>query len=113
MRQSAPKSKSLALAIGLNLLLPGAGYIYYGKWIIGFLGGALVLAIVASNSTQNAFMVWAMVSAVMALDMLMLHSRNKRKLQEGQSVKCISCAEFIKHDAKKCRFCGEEVGVKP
>ena len=109
MQRSSPKLKSLPLAVGLNLLLPGAGYIYYGKWIVGFLGCALVLAIAASNSAQNAIVVWVMVSALMAIDMFILHGRNKKKAEEFQTAPCRSCAELIKVEARKCRFCGEEV----
>jgi predicted RNA-binding Zn-ribbon protein involved in translation (DUF1610 family) len=28
---------------------------------------------------------------------------------ETEDVKCPSCAETIKRDAKKCRYCGEEM----
>lgn len=33
------KEKSIPLAIGLNLLLPGLGYMYMGKIIVGIEGG--------------------------------------------------------------------------
>jgi len=103
------KAKNLPLAIGLNILLPGLGYIYYGKWIVGLAGGALVIAIAASNPARNALMVWLMMNAIMLIDMLMLHSRMKKKFAAANLIKCPSCAESIMKEAKKCRFCGESL----
>ncbi|OLU35339.1 hypothetical protein [Pseudomonas sp. PA27(2017)] len=106
---AAEKRKNLALAVGLNMLLPGLGYIYYGKWIVGFLGGGLVIAIAASNIAQNTLVVWVAVNVLMAIDMLLLNSRDRRRARDSDSMQCRSCAELIRAEAKKCRFCGEEV----
>jgi len=40
---TAIKDKSLPFAIGLNLLLPGAGYMYMGRVILGI--GALLVVL--------------------------------------------------------------------
>lgn len=105
----ATKAKNLPLAIGLNILLPGLGYIYYGKWIVGLAGGALVIAIAASNPARSALMVWLMMNAIMLIDMMLLHSRMKKKFAAANLIKCPSCAESIMEEAKKCRFCGESL----
>lgn len=32
----------------------------------------------------------------------------RRSLDQGLEKKCPSCAELVKYEAKKCRFCGNE-----
>lgn len=39
------KKKSGWLAAGLNLVLPGAGYIYCGRWILGIIVFLLIIGI--------------------------------------------------------------------
>ena len=43
------KAKNLPLAIGLNIVLPGLGYMYMGRPIIGLLGCLLVVGIYATS----------------------------------------------------------------
>lgn len=69
------KSKSLAAAIGLNLLLPGIGYLYMGRWIAGVFGGALVVAICMRSTSEHLFIVWMVTNLIMAIDMCLLNSR--------------------------------------
>lgn len=38
-----------------------------------------------------------------------LTARGIAVIFESEDIKCASCAETIKRDAKKCRFCGEDV----
>lgn len=71
------KTKSLAAAIGLNILLPGAGYFYMGRWLAGILGGALIIAISMRSSPENVFMAWAISNLVMIIDMCLLHSKRQ------------------------------------
>ena len=103
------KSKSLPLAIGLNLLLPGVGYVYMGRWILGIAACALILAIFKSNAAQNALLVWLAMNALMAVDMVMLDNKNKKKIKDRETVKCGSCAELILAEAKICRYCQADV----
>lgn len=37
----------------------------------------------------------------------------KRKMASGKMVKCPSCAELIRADAMKCRYCGTPISQKP
>ena len=39
------KEKSIPLAIGLNLVLPGLGYVYFGRYVTGIIALIIVLAI--------------------------------------------------------------------
>jgi hypothetical protein len=101
------KTKSLALAIGLNFLLPGAGYLYYGKWFVGLLGCALIIAMYSFNSGIGILIAWIVMNAVMLLDMFILHGKSKRKAEQALMTFCNSCAEAIRKEAKKCKHCGE------
>ena len=55
---SAIKEKSIPLAIGLNFLLPGIGYMYMGKVIIGIAALLLVLAIFTTTSIDTLVITW-------------------------------------------------------
>lgn len=102
-------AKSLPLGIGLNILLPGLGYIYMGKWFLGLVAGALILAIIFSAPAQNAVITWAIMNAIMLIDMFILHGKNKRKNQSENMMQCSFCAELIQKQAKICKHCKEAV----
>lgn len=68
-------SRSVAAAIGMNLLFPGLGYMYMGRWIIGVLGGALVVAILIGSRPEHLLIVWMVMNLIMIIDMYLLGSR--------------------------------------
>lgn len=72
-----PKEKSLPLAIGLNLVLPGAGYMYMGRVIVGI--GAMVFVSLILVTTGLFFIVptWLGLNLIMAIDMWMCLTRIK------------------------------------
>lgn len=99
------KEKSLPLGIGLNLVLPGLGYVYMGRWFLGLIAGALILAIIFSASAPNALIVWLVMNLIMLIDMIVLHGKRKKQLQ----IECYFCAELINRNAKICKHCKEAV----
>ncbi|MCG8428981.1 MAG: hypothetical protein MI754_16620 [Chromatiales bacterium] len=99
------KKKSLPLAIGLNFLLPGLGYLYMGKWFAGIVGGLLVLMILLTSGLLFFTMTWLVLNIVMGIDMLILSKKNERQYVEATMMPCPACAEMIKREAKLCRFC--------
>lgn len=103
------KEKNLAFAIGLNLLLPGLGYIYAGRWIVGILGMLLVVGIYASTGLLYILPTWLMMNAIMAIDMVMLIKKHNKAAESASLRKCPNCAEMVKRDAKVCRFCRSEL----
>lgn len=70
------KLKSLPLAIGLNLLYPGLGYMYMGKIIVGIGAALLVTMIYFTNMACYIIPAWIIMNLIMALDMFIL--QNKR-----------------------------------
>ncbi len=101
----ATLEKSLPLAIGLNLVLPGVGYIYMGKFIVGIFACLLIVGIYLSTAMIIIAPTWIGLNVIMAIDMLILSNKNKKKLQEKSMMKCPNCAELIQKEAKICRFC--------
>ena len=69
------KEKSIGLAIGLNLLLPGVGYMYMGKVIVGI--GALLL-VLGMFAVEAAYVLpaWIGINIIMAIDMLLLGKKS-------------------------------------
>lgn len=105
------KEKSLPLAIGLNILLPGIGYMYMGKWIVGIIACLLIIAIYATTGLVFLFPTWTGINVIMGIDMIMLSNKNKKKVLEATTKKCPNCAELIQREAKVCRFCSTNFEV--
>lgn len=103
------KEKNLFMALGLNLVLAGAGYLYMGKWLVGIAAFLLIAGIFATSDTETLAITWLVLNAIMAIDMTMLHRKNQKILQEQNTQKCPRCAELIQREAKVCRFCSAEV----
>jgi hypothetical protein len=102
---SAVKEKSLPLAIGLNLVLAGAGYMYMGRVVLG-LGALLVVGFtIAFSGLLFAIPTWLVLNVIMVIDMLLLSNKNKAAVAAAHTRKCPSCAETIQKEAKICRFC--------
>ncbi|MGM0454148.1 MAG: hypothetical protein ACQERN_13385 [Thermodesulfobacteriota bacterium] len=106
------KEKNIGLAIGLNLLLPGLGYMYMGKVVIGIAAIFLIIGIYATTALLYLFPTWIIMNVIMAIDMYILNSKNKKKLTEQNMKKCPKCAELIKKEAKVCRFCNTEFSTE-
>lgn len=97
--------KSLPLAIGLNILLPGLGYLYMGRWFIGIVGGLLIIAILATTPIATLLLVWLVMAAIMAIDMVILFNKRKAEIAAETTMKCPHCAEVIQREATICRYC--------
>lgn len=101
----AAVTKSLPMAIGLNLLFPGLGYFYMGKWLVGIVGSFLVFAINLTTGLLFLIPAWLALNLIMAIDMVILMNKNKSRVLSETTIKCPNCAELIQREAKVCRFC--------
>jgi len=101
--------KSLPLAIGLNFVLPGAGYMYMGRFLLGIIAFLFIILLVLSTPLITASSVWIGMNVAMAIDMFILNSKRQKKIAEATLTKCPFCAELIKKEAKVCRYCHKEL----
>ena len=101
------KRKSGALAAGLNLIIPGAGYIYCGRVILGIAAFILTVLLVLTLFPYGAITIWI----VLIIDGFLCADRYNKKLDikiESQKKKCPMCAELVQPDAKVCKHCGHK-----
>ncbi len=103
------KEKSIPLAIGLNVLLPGTGYMYMGKIFIGIAALLLIIAIYAATSLFALFSTWFVMNFIMAVDMVILGKKKNKEFEQETMTKCPMCAELIKKEAKICKHCGAKL----
>lgn len=101
--------KSLPLAIGLNLLIAGAGYLYMGKWLVGIFAMLLITGILLTTSLSLVLPVWFILNLIMGLDMWILFRKRQTEAIKENMKTCPNCAEQIQKQAKICRFCNNKL----
>ena len=81
------QEKNLRLAIQLNLVFPGFGYFYIGKGIFGIAAILIIIGIWATTGLKYLAHTYVVMNAIMAIDMFIWNSRNKKKILGTLNVK--------------------------
>jgi hypothetical protein len=96
--------KSGAMAAGLNLVIPGAGYMYCGRWFLGIIALVFVVAMVMAFPPAAFGLV-----LVLVLDGFLAAGRHNKLLDRSIQMAmktCPQCAELVLPAAKVCKHCG-------
>lgn len=107
VEQLEKKKKNGMLAAGLNILLPGAGYMYCGRILLGIVVLPFTLLMVFTVP-MVAITMWI----VLIIDGFVCAGRYNKKLDEkiqGAMKTCPACAEKILPAAKVCKHCGHNL----
>jgi len=105
------KRKKGWIAAVLNLFLPGAGYIYCGKILIGIVVLPFFILILFSAGNLALFVVPSLWF-VLIVDGFLAADRANKKIDKkiGDLIKkCPQCAEKVLPDAKICKHCGSKL----
>ncbi|MBC2714854.1 MAG: hypothetical protein HF978_06030 [Desulfobacteraceae bacterium] len=105
------KSKSGSLAAGLNILLPGVGYLYCGRVILGIIVLPFVIGLIYVQP-YAAITIWI----VLIIDGFLAAGRYNKKLEakiNAAMKTCPQCAEKIMPEAKVCKHCAYKFDSTP
>jgi hypothetical protein len=107
----ATKDKNIWLAILLNFVIPGLGYFYMGRKVLGVLLVVIMLALAFGSMSMGMVQVYGGISfpmfIVTCIDMAILHFKNKANSTKN----CPFCGEHIRNEAVVCRFCSRELST--
>lgn len=110
MNMTYPTKKSLPLAIGLNVIAPGLGYMYMGRLVLGIALLLVTMVTVVGGGFGIGLFAWLGFSAIMVLDMVILSNKIRKSFAAATTMACPACAETITRTAVVCRYCQSVVG---
>jgi len=106
----ASKKKGWIAAVW-NIFLPGAGYIYCGKILIGIVVLPFFILMIFSVGPLAPLLIPSLWFVLIVDGFLAANRANKKIDSEINSLmkKCPQCAEKILPEAKVCKHCGSKL----
>lgn len=110
------KRKDYATAILLNLLFPGAGYIYAGRTFLGVVvillwAGAIAGYLNGIEALSGVAGFLAIIGAIDGYLTVRKHNDKVAAAADADLVTCPNCAERIQKSARICRYCQRAVAA--
>jgi len=101
------KKKSGLLAAVLNILIPGTGYMYCGRIILGIIALLFVILVLMRSSLLMVFLVWVILGIDGFLAAARANKENNQKIITAMKT-CPMCAEKVMPEAVVCKHCGSD-----
>lgn len=111
IEQLSEKRKYGFMAAGLNLLLPGAGYIYCGRIFLGIIALPFFILFIVMSGPIFYGPLWAILIIDGFISATIYNKKLDKRINAAMRT-CPMCSERILPEAKVCKHCGHKLALQ-